>query len=230
MEGGWLTDVFKREPGFFEKAAVELVEYTRVEYFGSFKDDKNVRNRHARVEIRDSVKPLEGIHKGKLLSAGRYNEQSLFLKVQGEVYTAPATIYYHNTENKIWIAGGQKLNTDDPDFTMGNGRGTRPGQNSWLPPGDYNLRIPEYPSAHGESYVGIAKNPTVWFPIATGGGNTMTDRFLHPGQVSYGCVSVGVRPPQGSGGWEQMYQYLIRSRQSALSVGTLRVYGSVTES
>ncbi len=219
---GWLTGIFTRNTQMFQNDKVELVEYTKVEYHGSFKDQ------YRGNAIRDSVTPLEGLHKGKQLSVPRSNGSSLFLKAEGNVYNAPATLFYHNTKNQVWFTGGPVVSTDEPDFAMGKGRGTNPGQNSWLPPGDYNIRIPEYPSGYGASYVGKAKNPMVWFPIANGGGNTMTDRFLHPGQVSYGCVSVSVKEDFGVA-WAKIYDYLIRSRLSDKSVGTLRVYGSITE-
>jgi hypothetical protein len=208
-EGGWLNVRF--EYG----GTAEIVEYTRIDFYGSVVEGNTVR---------DKGKILEGYYKDRIFTVSRDGDgkRSRFEKVARGMYKGGANVLYHNTDHDITINGiTLQTPTAKMNFDGGDGRGV----NSWLPTGRYNLRIPTLPQRN-VAVSGFNKG-SVWFLVAQEGRNTMTDRFLHPGSVSYGCVTVLVS--RAAADWKRIYDHLIISRLSALSVGTLHVVGSETE-
>ena len=207
--GGWLPIRFE------EGSIADIVEYTRIDFYGSVMEGNAVR---------DKGKILEGYHKDRIFTVRREGDgkRSRFEKVASGMYRGGANVLYHNTDHDITILGiTVRTPTAAMNFDGGDGRGV----NSWIPTGRYNLRIPPLPQR--DVAVSGFNRGSVWFLVAQEGRNTMTDRFLHPGSVSYGCVTVLIS--RAAADWKRMYDHLIRSRLSTLSVGTLHVVGSNTE-
>jgi len=99
--------------------------------------------------------------------------------------------------------------------------GTDP--NDPMPKGTHNIWVPDYYHDLGEPYRNLAKYSTVWFRI----GAESSDRYLHVGNVSLGCVSVGEKSTGGKDSdkrkWDDIYNYLVKRRSSAKYVGKIKV-------
>jgi hypothetical protein len=139
------------------------------------------------------------------------------------MYRGGANVLYHNTDHDISISG-VAIQTPTAEMYFDGGDGRR--VNSWLPTGRYYLRIPTLPQRE-VNFSGFDRG-SVWFLVAQDSRNIMTDRFLHPGSVSYGCITVLIS--RAAEDWKRMYNHLILSRSGDnLSVGILHVVGSATE-
>lgn len=91
-------------------------------------------------------------------------------------------------------------------------------ENNPTPLGIHDLEIPYEPHPGGNYYrrrYGIAHAKT-WFRIGHQG-----DRFLHPGQVSAGCITVFVDDQHKD--WEALYSSIILARKDNRSIGTIEV-------
>lgn len=84
-----------------------------------------------------------------------------------------------------------------------------------VPVGTWSLQIPdEKHTLYGNGYLGRSAYATTWFRIGDG-----RDRYLHPGSVSAGCVTVTDVEK-----WGQLWQYLILARKrDGMNVGTITV-------
>lgn len=93
-----------------------------------------------------------------------------------------------------------------------------------IPKGTHNLWLPDYMHDYGTPYLGDAVYATVWFRI----GNETSDRYLHVGRVSAGCVTVGESDTGGSQSdrqkWDRIYNYLIKRRIGNKYVGKIKVF------
>jgi hypothetical protein len=87
-----------------------------------------------------------------------------------------------------------------------------------LADGTYDLEIPDYPHVEfGDKYLSQTPYARCWFRILKGGANNIDTRYLHPGQISDGCVTVKDLPY-----WTKLYNYLFNHRKGdSLSVGTI---------
>ena len=80
-----------------------------------------------------------------------------------------------------------------------------------LPNGQHAIQIPDFPHDLGRGYVGPgATKAMTWFHLGEGvavPGNEGRDRYLHPGRISAGCLTVTeVR------NWDALYNSLILAR------------------
>ncbi|MEM1183962.1 MAG: hypothetical protein AAGI53_03065 [Planctomycetota bacterium] len=83
-----------------------------------------------------------------------------------------------------------------------------------VPDGTFNLEIPYEAHALAVTYESQSRFAKTWFRIGHEG-----DRFLHPGRVSAGCITVTDIP-----GWTAIYAYLIgRRANDTISVGIVEV-------
>jgi hypothetical protein len=83
-----------------------------------------------------------------------------------------------------------------------------------VPVGMHELEIPDEVHILGANYQADSPFATTWFRVGHGG-----DRFLHPGRISAGCVTV-----TDTKSWSHVYNYLIRRRKGdGRSVGTITV-------
>jgi hypothetical protein len=79
-----------------------------------------------------------------------------------------------------------------------------------IPTGEHDLEIPDYQHSLGSKYGDFG---TTWFRVGHSG-----DRYLHPGRVSAGCITV-----DATAEWPKIYRYLIDARKDDTSVGTVKV-------
>jgi hypothetical protein len=83
-----------------------------------------------------------------------------------------------------------------------------------VPLGTHDLEIPDEVHRLGEPYLKDSRYATTWFRVGHSG-----DRFLHPGHVSAGCVTV-----TDTKKWTDVYDYLIKRRLGDdKSVGRIEV-------
>jgi len=79
-----------------------------------------------------------------------------------------------------------------------------------VPKGKHDIEIPDYSHESGAKYGDFC---TTWFRVGHSG-----DRYLHPGRVSAGCVTVKDMPQ-----WINIWRYLIKARKDNQSVGEIQV-------
>lgn len=88
-----------------------------------------------------------------------------------------------------------------------------------IPVATHPVQIPDFPHPLGTGYIDKTPYAKNWFYLGHGHaipGNN--DRYLHPGSVSAGCITVD------PSGWTQLYQYLILCRRGdGKTVGTVTV-------
>ena len=83
-----------------------------------------------------------------------------------------------------------------------------------VPSGKHNLEIPYEAHSLGAPYQRESRYSTTWFRISHSG-----DRFLHPGRISAGCITV-----TNIKAWTRIYEYLIKARKGDnKSVGRIEV-------
>ncbi|MBL0700396.1 MAG: hypothetical protein JJV92_05895, partial [Desulfosarcina sp.] len=112
-----------------------------------------------------------------------------------------ATVKFNITTGKLWYGNLGPINTK----TM---------TENPVPVGKHNLEIPYEVHSLGIGYQALSKYAKTWFRIGHSG-----DRFLHPGRISAGCVTV-----TDIAAWTRIYEYLIKSRKGdGKSVGTIEV-------
>jgi len=82
-----------------------------------------------------------------------------------------------------------------------------------VPDGTHDLEIPYEKHPIASRYESSSKYAQTWFRLGHSG-----DRFLHPGTVSAGCVTVTAVSE-----WTKIYDYLINSRKDNKNVGQITV-------
>ncbi|MCR5884017.1 hypothetical protein LRS03_14615 [Rhizobacter sp. J219] len=149
---------------------------------------------------RDHFIVQEGVERGNPFSviAGH-------LKAGNPGYRAPANLEFSLSRGLLTFLGGQVkavTHTRNP-----------------IPAGLHPVQIPDFPHSLGEGYMAQSRYAKTWFYLGQGHavrGNN--DRYLHPGSVSAGCITVD--PSM----WTSLYQYLIRCRSgNAKTVGSVSV-------
>lgn len=151
------------------------------------------------VAGRENFKVLEGIRKDKkgsvkLTPAGQSQFGLVTLK-------PPALVVFSLSAGKVTFVG-QSINAiTDPSNPV--------------PQGLWSLQIPdERHTLYGNGYLGQSPHATTWFRIGDG-----RDRYLHPGAVSAGCVTVTEVL-----NWSLLWQYLVLARKGdGMNVGTIQV-------
>ena len=141
---------------------------------------------------------LEGVHKGKTASIGGAGAAAYF--TTGIYHRQPVSVRFDLKSQSLRLPGIGPVNA----FSGGGHGGFTP-----VPRGVYQLAIPAYPSAQTRAaYSKWCKHHNLWFRIGT---STTGSRFLHPGAISDGCVTVRQflydptkgKPPAGFGDLEQ---------------------------
>jgi len=169
-------------------------------------DDKSIKSLPAYLKIkverfdanREYFTILEGAYRGEPASVELRDNGSSWL-ITGTKHEPPVRITY-SISKKILTLKGKKYKTDDDP------------KNPWKK-GLYDIEIPDHPHKGGLKYPEAGRG-TVWFRIGHSGA-----RYLHPGLVSAGCVSITetVR-------WMEIYDALIKARKGDfISVGILEV-------
>jgi hypothetical protein len=144
---------------------------------------------------RDHFQILEGNYKGKKASVQlRGTGSYLTDKIK---HVAGVLVQFDTKSQALTVGGRGPYNA----FSGGGHRGFTP-----VAPGSYELAIPAYPSAQTRpAYSTWTVYHNLWFRI---GIDVNGSRFLHPGAISDGCVTVrqfvydpasGAAPPAGFG-------------------------------
>ena len=151
---------------------------------------------------RDYFTVLEGVERGSQFSVKAGN-----LSKDNPGYRGPAMLTFSRERELLTYPGGQVKAI------------TYEGKP--IPIGQHPIQIPDFPHIMGEGYLSKTPYALTWFFLGHGNaipGNSGTDRYLHTGTISAGCITV---EPSG---WTALYQYLIRCRRGdAKTVGTVTV-------
>jgi len=148
---------------------------------------------------RDYFAALEGVERGKNFSVKSGN-----LKAGTPAYRAPAALQFSLGRELLTYPGGQV-------------KAITHSRNP-IPAGVHPIQLPDFPHQLGMGYMRQSTYAKSWFYLGQGHailGNN--DRYLHPGAVSAGCITVD------PSAWTQLYQHLILCRS-----GDGKTVGSVT--
>lgn len=150
---------------------------------------------------RDYFVILAGRNKGKQASVKLKSNNSSYLTSIPPPYASAATIKFNITTGQLWYGRSRPIKAK----TM---------LSNPVPVGRHDIEIPYEVHSLGSPYQGRSRYSTTWFRVGHNG-----DRFLHPGRISAGCVTVTDIPA-----WTKIYEYLIKSRKGDnKSVGTIEV-------
>jgi hypothetical protein len=149
---------------------------------------------------RDYFKVSEGVERGQKCSVKQGN-----LKSGVPDYQTAASVIFSLSKRQLTYKGGTINAVTDA---------TNP-----VPVGTYPIQIPDFPHQWGNIYLHKTDYALTWFYLGYGKAvSGSNDRYLHPGRVSEGCVTVD------PAAWTQLYKYLIASRSGdASNVGRLCV-------
>jgi hypothetical protein len=175
---------------------------------------------------RDFFKILEGAHRNKIAcvktSSGLSSHASSSRWFQAAYPTGAAYLKFvtdrvsENEIHGVLTFSGTTIKA----FTTITVPGTSAAQ-VLIKAGEYWLKIPDAPHLGGQHYTGRCKSPSTWFRIVHAAGGYYGERYLHPGQVSAGCITV---LPEG---WDKLYDYLINARIGDMqNVGKIQVVHS----
>ncbi len=149
---------------------------------------------------RDFFTVVEGIHVGKDASVKRMIDGGSYL-LDGDPAESKATLKFDRKKGEFWYGGtgpvAAKTDAANP-----------------MPLGSFDIELPDEVHNLGAQYQVDSVFATTWFRVGHSG-----DRFLHPGRVSAGCVTItDIRQ------WTSIYNYLIKRRLGdGKSVGTIEI-------
>lgn len=153
---------------------------------------------------RDYFKVLEGINKDRYASVKRLDSGDSWL--QNGSHDPAGEVYYNKRKGELWWGEMSRNKSGIP---------CRIYPDNPPPTGLFNLEIPYEVHSLGSGYTHITPYATTWFRTGHEG-----DRFLHPGAISRGCVTVTDIKE-----WDGIYAYLIdRRKGDDKSVGTIKVF------
>lgn len=153
------------------------------------------------VDGRDHFSILEGVNRGKTASVSLKGDFTSYLTTIAPPHTAAATVKFNLRTREMSYGDIGPIAAKTMD--------TNP-----VPLGIHDLEIPYEVHSLGTSYLAQSKYATTWFRVGHSG-----DRFLHPGRISAGCVTV-----TDIGTWTSIYEYLIKSRKGdGRSIGKIEV-------
>lgn len=201
VTGGWLL---VRLDGGLEES---LPEYCHVKL-------------HKSTNGRDSITIQEGPHALKSATV-----QSGFLIERRHDPQAIVTFYLGS--NVLSWPGGPATKPPNGGGVTG-GLASFTDVNNKVPEGLWDVEIPDFPHKLGRGYTGFTGHALSWFRIAA---QNSRDRYIHPGTISEGCATVGIKGDKSSSSgqaalrdYEKIYAYLIARRKSAGVVGQIQVF------
>ncbi len=151
---------------------------------------------------REHFKVLEGLRAGSAASVKIKGPGQSYL-ANGDPQQPAGTIKFNRTTGQLWYG------------TSGPIQAKTLAANP-APLGTYDLEIPDEVHSIGTPYLRDSPFATTWFRVGHSG-----DRFLHPGRISAGCVTV-----TDTKKWTEIYNYLIRRRKGdGKSVGMIIISG-----
>jgi len=155
---------------------------------------------------RDYFEIKEGSHKGKQASVLQRSQTASWLGHPLPNYRAAVNLVFKKSEGTLTTPNGKLTAITD--------------ETNQIPNGTYPIQIPDFPHSIGRPYLSSTSKAMTWFYL--GIGNAVPgqgDRYLHPGRVSAGCVTVTDLTK-----WDALYSVLILSRTyGGKNVGTLTV-------
>ncbi len=159
-----------------------------------------------RRSSRDYFKIEEGAYKGKNASVSQKSGSSSWLGKPLPTYRGPVSLTFKKGEGKLITPIGILTATTDSSNPIPNGHNP--------------IQLPAFPHNLGRSYVSRASKAMTWFYLGTGNAIPgRNDRYLHPGRISAGCVTV-----TDLSKWDSLYNVLILSRAAGgKNVGTIIV-------
>lgn len=150
-------------------------------------------------EGRDHFRILEGKNRNKTASVKRKSATESFLGAGH--HNGPAKVKFNIDKKQLWFGDRGPYNAITLDINP-------------APAGTHDLEIPYEVHDLASAYASSSPFSTTWFRIGHSG-----DRFLHPGRISAGCVTV-----KELSIWSDLYNYLINSRKGdGISVGTIEI-------
>lgn len=159
-----------------------------------------------RREKRDYFTIEEGAYKGRSASVSQRSASTSWLGHPLPRYKGPAKLTFQRRARKLLTPIGQ--------FTAFT------SDTNALPVGTHPIQLPDFPHELGQGYLSEASKAMTWFYLGFGvavSGNN--DRYLHPGAVSLGCLTV-----KDVSKWDLLYNFLILSRApGGLTVGSVKV-------
>lgn len=187
---GWLNVRLGRDGGIFA-----LPKYLRVDFI-------------KRENGRDFFRIKEGVNRGREASVNARSDSASWLSSDSVDYHPAVMLTFKKSEKTLQTpVGNIDANTD----------ATNPIAN-----GEHPIHIPDFPHGLGRRYTQSASIATVWFFLGTAQRAVQgtNDRYLHPGAISEGCVTV-TRLSK----WNQLCEYLLRSRWNGgnTHVGKIKV-------
>ncbi len=146
----------------------------------------------------------EGRSKGKVASISYENATKYLADAKGP-HADAGKLYYNRKKGQLWYGTMSRRE---------EGLSCKLYPENPPPNGLYDLEIPDEIHPIGTRYYEYSKYATTWFRIGHQG-----DRYLHPGNVSLGCVTL-----TALGEWTSIYNYLIARRKGdGKSVGTIEI-------
>lgn len=137
---------------------------------------------------RDHFIVKEGVERGN-----RFSVKAGYLKTQPPAYRPAASMQFSLSRSILTYATGRARAFTD--------------EGNPIRPGTHPIQLPDFPHHLGAIYLQQSAYAKNWFYL--GQGNSVigkNDRYLHPGGVSNGCITV--HPTD----WTQLYQYLVLCR------------------
>lgn len=137
---------------------------------------------------RDHFIVKEGVERGN-----RFSVKAGYLKAQPPAYRPAASIQFSLSRSILTYATGRARAFTD--------------EGNPIRPGTHPIQIPDFPHPLGAIYLQQSAYAKNWFYL--GQGNSVigkSDRYLHPGGVSNGCITVNPTD------WTHLYQYLVLCR------------------
>lgn len=190
---GWLR--VKKNSG----VEIALPEYLKVKLIESKKDPGT-------NQVRDYFQVLEGREKGTTASVRQKPNGESWLAKGNPGYRGPALVTFNITTGVVTFPGGTALTATTDVMNP-------------VPLGLHDLELPDAPHQGGAAYVSASSRAKTWFLIGHGLLGEGQGRYLHPGRISAGCVTV-----TQVANWNNLYMYLILSRKGDdRSVGTINV-------
>lgn len=155
---------------------------------------------------RDHFKVDEGVYKDKIASVSQRSGSSSWLGKPRPGYKKEVSLTFKKSEGNLTTPIGTFKAITAPENP--------------IPNGVYPIQLPDFPHDLGNLYVSLASKAMTWFYLGTGNAKPGdNDRYLHPGRVSAGCVTVTEVSK-----WDSLYAVLILSRATGgKDVGTITV-------
>jgi hypothetical protein len=137
---------------------------------------------------RDYFIAREGVERGN-----RFSVKEGYLKPQTPAYRSAAMIQF-SLSRKILTYSGGRASAFTKDINP-------------IKTGTHPIQIPDFPHNLGATYLANTPYAKNWFYLRHGNAIIgKNDRYLHPGGVSDGCITVDPSD------WTKLYQYLILCR------------------